>query len=281
MQNARLRTTSNDGFPFWTDVSLRQQPTGPLDFVVLAASYCSSPLHWVMGQLCEENLRIIFENTGFPANNVGIQGKWVSRMSLDAMTDRTINSKFPSPQIEKVNFVQPVHLDLQRTQVFQLGIDQPLQIEADQALQVVNVRPSQQTTSTQSTSGSALNAIVSYIPTEVVVTYVAILAALGNLKSRSPTEDWVIFWIFLAFTPLATWTIYAVKYKGKSNVLPIGMKKWPWWNIFSASLAFSVWAYALPGSPFTVFKWYRPGLGTAGLLFVSFLLGMVAPLFQS
>jgi len=122
---------------------------------------------------------------------------------------------------------------------------------------------------------------VAYIPTEVVTTYVAAVAALGTVASQSQLEQWATFWVFLGFTPLTTWTIFAVKLKSRDALSQMrDLRLWPWWELFAASLAFTVWAYALPGSPFERFSWYKPGLGTAGLLFVSFFLAMFAPLFR-
>jgi len=193
-------------------------------------------------------------------------------MSIDAMTDRAINARFgevpvnfkPSEQTSKTAFAR----------TYDFTFDSKGGVASSQPV-------SGQIQSTDASStGSALSAIVAYIPTEVVTTYVAILAALGTLASQSSFEKWVTFWVFLGFTPVATWVVFAVKLKGRNALRRLKLKHWPWWEFFSATLAFAVWAYALPASPFSSFSWYKPGLGTAGLLFVSFLLGMLAPLFQ-
>lgn len=194
-------------------------------------------------------------------------------MSLDAMTDLAINSQFgevpvtfvPSEESMKIAFNRSYDVDSVAGNL----------VETSQPIS------GQITSGNTSSAGSALSSIVAYIPTEVVTTYVAVLAALGSVASQSPFEKWVTFWVFLGFTPMATWVIFAVKLKGRNKLKGLKLNQWPWWAIFSASLAFAVWAYALPASPFSTFSWYKPGLGTAGLLFVSFLLGMVAPLFQS
>lgn len=192
-------------------------------------------------------------------------------MSIDAMTDRAINARFGEVP---VNFVPSE----QMTMPFVRNYDFDLVAKSG----IVSTAPiSGQITSTNTTpTGTALSTIVAYIPTEVVTTYVAILAALGSIASQSSLEKWVTFWVFLGFTPVATWVVYAVKLKGRNALKGLKFKQWPWWELFSASLAFTVWAYALPGSAFSSLSWYKPGLGTAGLLFISFLLGMLAPLFQ-
>ena len=132
----------------------------------------------------------------------------------------------------------------------------------------------------QSTGGAALSAIVAYIPTEIVTTYVAVLAALAGSTSQSRTGQWATLFVFLALTPITTWVVYAVKYKAKNKALPTHLNLWPWWEMVAASLAFIVWSYALPGTPFARLSWYQAGLGSAALLLVSFLLGLVAPIFQ-
>lgn len=193
-------------------------------------------------------------------------------MSIDAMTDRAINAQFgevpvlfhPSQESPPKAFARSFEFDV----VTGEGTDTSAPISGTV------------TSPNTSSSGSALSAITAYIPTEIVTTYVAVLAALGVAASQSSLERWVTFWVFLGFTPVATWVVYAVKLKGRNKLKGLKLKQWPWWAIFSASLSFAVWAYALPNSAFASFSWYKPGLGTAGLLFVSFLLGMLAPLFQ-
>ena len=192
-------------------------------------------------------------------------------MSLDAMTDRAINARFreipltfiPSRSTTGVQFGQTFRLNL-----------------TENAFEAAPPVSGQITGTTPTPAGTALSAIVAYIPTEVVTTYVAILASLGAVASQSSLEKWATFWVFLGLTPVATWILYAVKLKSRNALKGLKFKQWPWWEIIAATIAFTVWAYALPGSAFSSLSWYKPGLGTAGLLFVSFLLGMLAPLFQ-
>lgn len=188
------------------------------------------------------------------------------------MADRAINAQFgefpvtfaPTGDSTNFSFASEYHLDLAGDKL----VESPQPISG------------QISAASSSSTGSGLSAIVAYIPTEVVTTYVAVLAALGSVTSQSSFEKWVTFWVFLGFTPVAQWVVFAVKLKGRNKLKNLKLKQWPWWAIFSASLAFVVWAYALPASPFSSLSWYKPGLGTAGLLFISFLLGMLAPLFQ-
>jgi len=91
-------------------------------------------------------------------------------MSLDAMTDRAVNARFreipvnfvPSEVVPNTLFAQAYNFDVVSGR------------SAASAPQVSGQISSTNVTAT----GSALSAIVAYIPTEVVTTYVAILAAL-------------------------------------------------------------------------------------------------------
>jgi hypothetical protein len=136
---------------------------------------------------------------------------------------------------------------------------------------------------TQSGATSALKAIVTYIPTEVLTLYVAALAALAPShpsiaaeKSALPETGGAIassaalvaFWIFLVLTPLIVWLVYAAKVRNAGKRIPTKPKTWPWWEM----------VYALPDSVFTRFSWYTAALGTLAILVVSTLLGLVAPL---
>ncbi len=158
-------------------------------------------------------------------------------------------------------------------------------------LGVAATLPTQATTASATSTtpqGTALDAVVAYIPTEIVATYVAILATFSLSTPSGSLSRWVVFWVFLALTPLTTWVMFATNYKAQfyatyqknPSRLPWKPREWPWWEFFSATLAFAVWSYALPKSPFARFSWYQPAVGTAGILFVSFILGLLAPLIR-
>src|SRR4051812_45533497 len=55
---------------------------------------------------------------------------------------------------------------------------------------------------------TALKTVTTYLPTEILTLYVALIAALqpqanaaGTATSTSDTGHWVAFWLFLVFTP--------------------------------------------------------------------------------
>jgi hypothetical protein len=132
---------------------------------------------------------------------------------------------------------------------------------------------------------SALNVIVTYIPTEILTLYVAVLAALGNGKGSGSgtrlTNGMVIaFWAFLFATPLTVWALYAVKVRTDNKQLPLAPSKWPLWEMLAGTIAYGAWAIALPDNPFVNSAWYSSGITGVILLVSSTVLGLVAPLFQ-
>ena len=101
---------------------------------------------------------------------------------------------------------------------------------------------------TQSTFTSALTALMAYIPTEILTAYVAVLAGLqvADQQTQAPPGAWVSFWVFLVLTPTMVWAIYAGKCRVAGKVLPTSPGKWPMWEMSAATVAFVVWAFALP-----------------------------------
>ena len=125
-----------------------------------------------------------------------------------------------------------------------------------------------------------LGLIVAYIPSEILVTYVAVVAAIQSARAVGQTGEWIAFWFFLVLTPTVCWVLYATKLRHGGNSLPLRPKVWPHWPMVAATIAYAVWAYTLPATPFASFSWYQPAVGTVALLLVTMLLGLVAPMFQ-
>lgn len=137
-----------------------------------------------------------------------------------------------------------------------------------------------------SPSTSVIDSVTLYVPIEIITAYVAILATFSLNTPDSSLSRIVTFWVFLGLTPVTAWMLYAARRRADDAMqhpettptLPWLPTKWPWWEMISGAVAFAVWTYALPLSPFARYSWYRPALGTAGLLFVSFVLGLIEPL---
>ncbi len=138
---------------------------------------------------------------------------------------------------------------------------------------------------------TTLNVLFGYIPTEVLTLYVAVLAAIKPTNGATNTQNavanmpttgqWNAFWAFLIATPIVVWLVYGAKVKASQKSLPIAYSAWPVWEMFAATLAYCVWAFALPGSPFAQYtSWYSAALSSVLVLIVSAALGLLAPFFQ-
>ncbi len=125
----------------------------------------------------------------------------------------------------------------------------------------------------------ALNTLFGYIPTEVVTLYVAVLAAIGQ-KGTVTCAEWATFGSFLLACPVVFWLTYAAKLKNHQQPLPLHYSTWPIWEMSAATVSFGTWAFALPESPFSEFKWYSSALSGVTVLITSTVLGLIAPLFQ-
>jgi hypothetical protein len=137
------------------------------------------------------------------------------------------------------------------------------------------------TPGSQNAMTTALKVIVTYIPTEVLTLYVAVLAAIQVPNGTPSRSLYITFYCFLAGTPLIVWLVYAAKVKSGGKPLPLAPRKWPLWEMCAATVAYTAWAFALPDSPFKSFtNWYTPALAGVVVLIISALLGLLAPLFQ-
>jgi len=135
------------------------------------------------------------------------------------------------------------------------------------------------TPNAQTAISTALKVIVTYIPTEILTLYVAILAVMRTPDQiDSPLR--LVFYSFLIVTPLVVWLVYAAKCKGGGKKLPLAPRSWPFWEMFAAAAAYTAWALAMSDNPFVLSSWYSSGLAAILLLIVSTFLGLLAPLFQ-
>jgi hypothetical protein len=125
---------------------------------------------------------------------------------------------------------------------------------------------------------NALNALVGYIPTEIITLYVAALSAEAALHAAFGAIDAAaILWFFVALTPVLLLLIYLSKVAATGEALP-GPTLWPWWKMCAATIAFFVWALAVPGNPYL----HETASAVAGLgaMLVSTLLNVVTPIFE-
>lgn len=130
------------------------------------------------------------------------------------------------------------------------------------------------------TVNNALSMLVKYIPTESVTLYVGAISAAAALKSFSPgITGFHIYWFFVALTPVIFILVFLGKRKALrlSPVLPI--KEFPWWKLFACTVAFVVWALAVPGNPYVTVE---SGGAVVGFfaIFISTILSLLEPIFD-
>ena len=132
---------------------------------------------------------------------------------------------------------------------------------------------------TQSGISSALATITGYIPTEILMTYVAVAAALGGATSTASSEDarWLSFAAFLVATPVVVWLVYAGKVRTAGKSLPRRFSEWPRWEMVAATVGYLAWAFALPGTPFASFAWYDSAIAGIAVLITATVLGLLTP----
>jgi hypothetical protein len=118
--------------------------------------------------------------------------------------------------------------------------------------------------------------LVGYIPTEIVTLYVAALSAQTALHTAAINAV-TILWFFVGLTPVLLLLIYLSKVAASGGPLP-GPRLWPWWKMAAATIAFFVWALAVPGNPYL----REPASAVAGLgaMIASTLLSVVSPIFE-
>ncbi len=134
--------------------------------------------------------------------------------------------------------------------------------------------------SPESQVNAAIRTLTTYIPTETLTLYVAVLAALQpTTKAAVASPNWAVFWWFLIVTPLVTWLVYITKVKTAGKPIPWAPFKWPLWEMAAGTIAYVAWAFALPTTPFTSLGWYSTGLAGVVVLITSTGLGLLAPLF--
>jgi RsiW-degrading membrane proteinase PrsW (M82 family) len=126
----------------------------------------------------------------------------------------------------------------------------------------------------------ATQAIITHIPTEIVTAYVALTALVNQPSEPIGAGQWVAMWVGLALTPMIVWLLYAGRLKTDGKPLPLNPKQWPWTTMVVSSVAFMVWAFSLPRSPFESMSWSHPAVSAAVLLIGTTLIGLTANLLR-
>ena len=128
---------------------------------------------------------------------------------------------------------------------------------------------------------SALGSIATYIPSELVVLYTGIIAAISASNSPSHRGQCVAFWLVFGLTPVTVWVLYATRVKTGGKKLPLDPRIWPWLEMIASLIAFFIWAAALPKSPVQLdWSFYDTAVATVIVLVGTFAIGLVTPLFS-
>ncbi len=133
----------------------------------------------------------------------------------------------------------------------------------------------------KSKSAAAIEALTRYIPTEIITLYIAAASAMAALKTTFPSvTEANTYWFFVFATPVVFLIVFAGERRSqKLSALPMP-HKWPWWKLVSSTIAFAVWALAVPTTPYLTGV---EGGAIAGFLatFVSVGLSLLSPVFES
>jgi hypothetical protein len=190
-------------------------------------------------------------------------------MSLASLADETIAKREPSFLRELVR-PQATRCALRLGPKYKVG---DLEVFTDELLPLAASEPLEPTK-----PSTALDALARYIPTEVITLYVAALAAMPALRSLGVAEP-VVYWSCAALTPLVFLLILAGKRRGTGLPAFPSIRKWPWWRLFACTLAFVVWAVAVPGGPYFVDDAGKVVAGF-GAVAISTVLSLLEPVFE-
>ena len=133
---------------------------------------------------------------------------------------------------------------------------------------------------TEPKSSAAFEALARYVPTEIVTLYIAAASAMEALKQALPAvNETNTYWFFVMITPIVFLIVFAGKRVANDQSAWPGIRGVPYWKLFAATIAFAVWALAVPTTPY--FQGVAGGAIAAFFAtFVSVLLSLLTPLFE-
>jgi RsiW-degrading membrane proteinase PrsW (M82 family) len=176
----------------------------------------------------------------------------------------------------------------------------------------VNAAAHGDTTPSNDAITTAMGAVISYFPSEISVLYTAIVAAItitSTNAAKGPTTQsgqWVAYAVTCVLTPLAVLLLYAARVRAtppaqqktseakayldkdpadRSEHPPtlgtplLKWKQWPLTEMIVSTIAFTLWAAALPASPFREIKQYTGTVAGVVVLVGTTVLGWAASAF--
>ncbi len=123
---------------------------------------------------------------------------------------------------------------------------------------------------------TAASALAKYIPKEIVTLYVAGLSSGSAIKAVVGFGSRLLFYeAFVVLTGPTFLVVYLSFLKANQKPIP-PPRRWPWWRMAASTIAFAVWALAIPGNPLIH---GNMGAACAGFfaLFVSTFLSLADP----
>ncbi len=136
-------------------------------------------------------------------------------------------------------------------------------VERKAGIDLIEKKGAQDNAKPANNANDAIDIIMRYIPSEAIALYIAAIPILPIIKEKmisiinylgititssltSFIDRWFCILVFTALTALVVLLVYIGNFQKKSKTkwtLKDGM---PWWSIVSASIAFMVWAWAIP-----------------------------------
>jgi hypothetical protein len=128
----------------------------------------------------------------------------------------------------------------------------------------------------QAAQQDAWSRITTFIPTEIIAAYVAVLGVIVGVGA----DDWKMrfFYIFLGLCPLAVITGYAGKIRTTTGKFP-PLRSYPLFAVVAAPLAFAVWGIGLPNSIVAAQLGLASWAGAVLIILSALILGQLSTIF--
>ncbi|HYL87543.1 MAG TPA: hypothetical protein VEU32_02120 [Burkholderiales bacterium] len=194
-------------------------------------------------------------------------------MSLTSLVDEAIAVREPQFLAQRM---KPVILEHAHAIASKYHLDAPqLQALQDdlQPLAIADPKPTNKTS-------NFLDALAKFIPGELVTLYLAAVAAGPAFHEALKVSNKAIFWFFVVvLSPGLFVLIMAAKRASAGMPTWPRAQDWPSWKLAASTVAFFVWALAVPDSPYLNTE---PGKVVAAFLalFTSTILSIADPFME-
>ena len=128
----------------------------------------------------------------------------------------------------------------------------------------------------------ALAALTKYIPTESITLYISTVSAQDTIQGYLPwLTPQLSYKLFIGITPILMLLLFLRQLAVANQPWKLGPTQWPIWRMIASTIAFAVWALAVPGNPIVDSSSATGGVaaGFAAVLVSSFL-NLLAPFFE-